>query len=36
MAILFRKRIVYLPLAVISTILLIFLTLQFSSWYWVS
>jgi hypothetical protein len=36
MAILFRKRIVYLPLAAISTILLILLTLQFSSWYWVS
>ena len=36
MAILFRRRIIYLPLAVISTVLLILLTLQFSSWYWVS
>jgi hypothetical protein len=36
MAILFRRRIVYLPLAIVSTLLLIFLTLQFSSWYWVS
>lgn len=36
MAIIFRKRIVYLPLAITSTFLLILLTLQFSSWYWVS
>ncbi len=36
MAILFRRRFIYLPLAVISTVLLILLTLQFSSWYWVS
>lgn len=36
MAILFRRRVIYLPLAVISTCLLILLTLQFSSWYWVS
>lgn len=36
MAILFRKPVIYLPLAVVSTILLILLTVQFSTWYWVS
>ncbi|MEZ4504790.1 MAG: hypothetical protein R2848_02740 [Thermomicrobiales bacterium] len=36
MAILFRRRIVYLPLAIISTLLLVWFTLQFSTWYWVS
>ncbi|MCO5220505.1 MAG: glycosyltransferase family 39 protein [Thermomicrobiales bacterium] len=36
MAILLRKRWLYLPVAAISTILLILLTLQFSTWYWVS
>ena len=36
MAILFRKRVVYLPLALVSTFLLILLTVQFSTWYWVS
>lgn len=36
MAIVFRKRFIYLPLAAISTVLLILLTLQFATWYWVS
>lgn len=36
MAVVLRKRWLYLPLAAISTLLLILLTLQFSSWYWVS
>ncbi|MEZ4533105.1 MAG: mannosyltransferase family protein [Thermomicrobiales bacterium] len=36
MAILFRRRIVYLPLAIVSTLLLVWFTLQFSTWYWVS
>lgn len=36
MAIILRKRILYLPAAVISVVLLILLTVQFSTWYWVS
>jgi hypothetical protein len=36
MAILFRRPVIYVPLAIISTLLLIFFTLQFSTWYWVS
>lgn len=36
MAILVRRRIIWLPLAAVSTVLLILLTLQFSTWYWVS
>jgi hypothetical protein len=36
MAIVFRKRWVYLPLAAASVVLLVLLTVQFSTWYWVS
>ena len=36
MAILLRKRILYLPAAAISIVLLVLLTVQFSTWYWVS
>jgi hypothetical protein len=36
MAIVFRKRWVYLPLAAASVVLLVLLTVQFSNWYWVS
>ena len=36
MAIVFRKRWIYLPLAAISVVLLVLLTVQFSTWYWVS
>lgn len=36
LAIILRKRWLYLPAAAISTVLLILLTLQFSTWYWVS
>jgi hypothetical protein len=36
MAIVFRKRWIYLPVAAISVVLLVLLTVQFSTWYWVS
>ncbi len=36
MAIILRKRWVYLPAAAISIALLVLLTVQFSTWYWVS
>ncbi|HET9660507.1 MAG TPA: hypothetical protein VFP05_09245, partial [Thermomicrobiales bacterium] len=36
MAIVFRKRWVYRPLAAASVVLLVLLTVQFSTWYWVS
>lgn len=36
MAVILRKRVLYVPAAAMSIFLLILLTLQFSTWYWVS